>query len=212
MTEKNYPEEIYTEKMDPSGVWTCRMPDTTDVEKAYDLGLAHGKEQSAPVDPLAGFSNLTQAIQDGARIDWERLDGRVAKCIHPELGTLTHKMVRNHMWQSQYFSAWAAGARVWGHAFRDSWDGNYGWQLLIEGDIPVKLRTADELKPGSVFIGNSPKSTASQMFVVAHHSNHGDPDLVAYRVDNPVTSWQWAECVEVIEVKSGGFTSPKEEA
>lgn len=202
MTEKkNYPEEIY-----------CKdyvIGEMLAAERAYDLGLRDGAKQS---DPLAGFSNLTQAIHNGSRIGWERLDGRAAKCVHPDMGTLTHKMERFKDDTPSHYLGWVSTSSVWNMAFDLAWQGKSGWSLWVEGELPVKPRTADELEPGSVFIGNSPKSTASQMFVAAHHSNPGDPDLVAYRVDNPVTSWQWAECVEVIEVKSGGFTSPKEEA
>lgn len=214
MTEKkNYPEEIYpetaTQAIDGPVYWISHRKD---YEKAYDIGLAHSKEQAAQADPLAGFSNLTKAIQDCVRVDWERLDGVKAKCTHSELGTLSGRLKKRTMWKPSYVGAWRDGYGIWSQVISNGWFGKEGWSLWVEGEIPVKTSTADELKPGSVFIGNSPKSTASQMFVVAHHSNPGDPDLVAYRVDNPVTSWQWAECVEVIEVKSGGFTSPKEEA
>lgn len=100
-----------------------RTPSIMDVEYAYDLGWAHGKAHNT----LAGFSNLTQAIQDGTPIDWWRLDGLKAKCVHPELGELTHKMERDSGFDLQSVDAWYIYSdyrKIWAKTFTLSWREN----------------------------------------------------------------------------------------
>lgn len=124
------------------------------VKRAYSVGYSDGMEARKTTDPLDGFSNLTQAIHDGTRIDWEKLDGLEAKCVHPEMGTLTKKLVRNHHWDIDEVSAWhERHDHLWGAILNRAWPGTGGWSLWVEGEIPVKNRTADELEPGTCIRG-----------------------------------------------------------
>lgn len=133
--KKSYPEEIY-----------CKdyvIGEMLAAERAYDLGLRDGAK---PTDPLAGFSNLTNAIQGGIKIDWEKLDGLVAKCVHPEMGTLTKKLVRNCNWDIDGVMAWYERYdTMFGIILGMSWRGTDNWSLWIEGEIPIKKRMASEL-------------------------------------------------------------------
>ena len=93
-----------------------------------------------------GFSNLTAAIEEGQPIDWERLDELTAKCVNRELnGSLTYMMERNHeapidTWVG--WTIWLLGENLWTEMFAFSWEGNGGWTLWGEGDIPL---TTDSL-------------------------------------------------------------------
>lgn len=200
MTEKDYPEEIYPEF---DGV--LRGASIYDLERAYEIGLYHGKEQT---DQLAGFSNLTQAIQDGTRIDWERLDGLKAKCVHPELDTLTYKMERDKSRDLESHEGWwcpYSFQRAWVEAFTCGWRGDKGWSLWIECEIPVKKRTAEELEPGICFHGELQGVEGSFFIFINNFGTKRAYSLIHSDIFEP-------EKVEVVEVYGiGTLQSHKKE-
>lgn len=151
MTEKKYPEEIYKDAETGGEHFIPRFRET--LEKAYDLGYKHG--QKTQEDPLTGWSNLTEAIKAGERIDWEKLDSLEAKCVHPEMGTLTYKMERDEIGFRNNPGGWYidTSTGAWKQAFYDSWMGFQGWALYIKGDLPLRKLTADQLEPGTCFMG-----------------------------------------------------------
>lgn len=108
-------------------------------------------------DPLAGYSNLTAAISAGEPIDWEKLDGLRTKCVNKTVGTVVGMMDRNvcssideaHGWWSSLMND------IYISAFYAAWSGKNGWTLWIEGDIPLIRKTADQLKVGTYFRGES---------------------------------------------------------
>ena len=158
MTEKKYPEKIYPKlglRTDAFGCLTYRTVFNSDFESAYDLGFKNGKLKADLENqaPLVGWSNLTEAIKAGERIDWEALDGLPAKCVHPELGTLTYKLERDNVCSSTMPSGWYMNksANVWKQAVSDSWYGLQGWSLWVKGDLPLRKLTADQLEPGTCF-------------------------------------------------------------
>lgn len=106
-------------------------------------------------EELEGFSNLTKAIQEGARIDWERLDGIVAKCLHSEMGILTHKMVRYKKYPQDVPGGWIGdeAPTLWTNAISASWRGHGGWSLWVDGEIPISNRKARELPTLTHFKG-----------------------------------------------------------
>lgn len=229
MSEKDYPEEIYPLEVNTVGDVVRRTPNSHDLESAYDLGLSHGKEQT---DPLAGFSNLTQAIKDGVRIDWEQLDGRKAKCVHPELGVLTHEMLRYKKCSQDNPGGWIGdeSPALWSNAISASWRGHSNWSLWIEGEIPVEHRTADELELWTCFKGRCMGEVRDcVLYRLPPHYNEDPEDRDRITAElrvvginlysklscegaspSPV-NWL-AEQVEVIEVYGiGTFQTPKEE-
>lgn len=198
MSDKKYPEEIYPN--------VNRGATYEDIEKAYDLGLRDGAKEKVTLD---GFSNLTEALHNGTRIDWNYLEGRTAKCVHRDIGTLTYYMERDSSRLENRSSGWWAdsnkgGNLAWGQVFTVAWEGGGGWSLWIEGDIPVKKRTADELEPATGFFGRY-KSTVADCFV--YLNNRGEKCV--YDVTNRRS--QRPEKVEVLQVCGIGTLQPSKE-
>ena len=122
------------------------------VERAFEAGKA---DQS---DPLAGYSNLTVAIKDNEPIDWEKLDDRVVQCVNPDMETRRGKMEYNKTRPATRATSWLCENvnNLYAMSFVGGWSGVEGWTLWIEGDIPLRPKTADQLKPGTYFRGMSP--------------------------------------------------------
>lgn len=158
MTKKKYPEEIYpetaTQTIDGPVYWISHRKD---YECAYDRGFEDGRFKGSldALNPLAGWSNLTEAIKAGERIDWERLDGLEAQCVHPELGTLTYKLERDAQCPADDYTGWYILGRPdgWPEVFFCSWKDTGGWSLWVKGDLPLRKQTADQLEPGTCFKG-----------------------------------------------------------
>lgn len=224
MTEKKYPEEIYPKlgfRTDDFGRLTYRTTFNSDYEYAYDLGYRDGrfKERLEASNPRAGWSNLTEAIQAGERVDWERLDGLEAKCVHPELGALTYKMERNIHFSMGSSSGWCASdrPRMWDTALYNSWHGEGGWSLWVKGDLPLRKRTADELEPGTCFRARFKRNGTEHNYKYAQLVNVTPEKQVVICYSHQLVSifnrhYAPGE-VEAIEVYGiATFPAPKEEA
>lgn len=218
MTEKKYPEDIYPKRKKEKtafGIIESWHSTSLDYERAYDLGFRDGrfKERLEASNPLAGWSNLTEAIKAGERIDWEKLDGLEAKCVHPELGALTYKLEHDEIGFRDNPGGWYTDTSTgaWKQAFYDSWMGFQGWTLYIKGDIPLCKLTADQLEPGTCFSGSHPEvcEGESVLCVVIGQAN-GVPGRVLY--PGPTIS-RLASEVEVVEVyRVGTFEKPEGDA
>lgn len=140
---KEYPVEIYPK---PNEL----IKDSA--ERIYDRGYSDGLKAQRD---LTGWSNLTEAIKAGERIDWEQLDGLEAKCVHPELGSMTHKLERtpHDGGEASVYYYWTLQSVTspWELALSKSWNGLAGWSLWVKGELPLRKRTADELVPGTCF-------------------------------------------------------------
>lgn len=224
MTEKkNYPESIYRNRkggMLPSyqrkgnGGWARRH--------AYDLGFYLGqhreRERLEASNPLAGWSNLTEAIKAGERIDWERLDGTEAKCVHPELGTLTHRLERNDSYRADKLSGWGKPGipAGWMGAFVNAWGGDYGWSLWVKGDLPLRKLTADQLEPGTCFAARHNKGEYTQSYSYAQlvKADGQKPMVVCYsRYLTDIFATIDPKEVEVIDIYGEGtFEKPEGDA
>lgn len=220
MTEKKYPEEIYKDfPICASEQGTFIAAYRSGRQHAYDLGYQHGrfKERLEASNPLAGWSNLTKAIQAGERIDWEKLDGLEAKCVHPEQGTLTHKLERDGRFPPAKYSAWYKTdcPSIWLEALIKSWPGLGGWSLYIKGDIPLRKQTADQLAPGTCFraLYQMRAGTYTYTYTRAQVIQIGDKTQVACFSGStpPVIIWRDPADIEVLEVYGvGTFQTPKE--
>lgn len=202
---KEYPVEIYPKPNE-------RIKDSA--ERIYDLGFRDGrfKERLEASNPLAGWSNLTEAIKAGERIDWEKLDGLEAKCVHPQLGTLTHKLVRDQPEPPKSWVGWGdtdSAISHWDTVFECAWQGSSGWALYIKGDLPLRKLTADQLEPGTCFSGSHPEVCEGEaVLCVVIGQVNGLPRRVLY--PGPTIS-RLASEVEVVEVYGvGTFQTPKE--
>ena len=117
--------------------------------------VCHTKIEAEQADPLAGYSNLTEAISAGEPIDWERLDGRKAKCVSSDGVTVTYKLERDPAYLLEVFEGWytSDSARAWEVSLEESWNGETGWALWIEGEVPLRRKTADQLELYTYFLG-----------------------------------------------------------
>lgn len=165
---------------------------------------------------MDGYSNLTQAIQEGADIDWERLARRKVKITHPEevevAGYMSPDPELSQAGKLHLPSAWTLGASLdgWTNRFlHEAFHGSRGFELYIAGGIPLKTCTADKLKPGSVFKGKCPNGE-TQEFLVAY-SEDGGACLIESDIFKALAEYTPNQ-VEVVEVLSGGFQATKEEA
>ncbi|WP_237236042.1 hypothetical protein [Rothia nasimurium] len=144
---KEYPVEIYPKPNE-------RIKDSA--ERIYDRGYADG--QQAQHD-LTGWSNLTEAIKAGERIDWGALDGLEAKCVHSEMGALTIRLDRQEDLDGHLLhpadepNAWHEEGSELEGVIESSWVGNDDWALYIKGELPLRKLTADQLEPGTCFKG-----------------------------------------------------------
>ncbi|MBF0807932.1 hypothetical protein E4U03_04775 [Rothia nasimurium] len=219
MTRNSYPEEIYTTETGATitspkkrrmvekayTLGTLRSGTTCqDLDKAYDAGFERGKHHK---DNLTGFSNLTEAIKAGERIDWDALDGVEAKCFHPEIGTLTYTMKRDQPEPANTLHGWnTRESIVWEWAFELAWQNTAGWALWVKGDLPLRKQTADQLEPGTCFKGMYASRIATYFVFIDHEGEKN-----AYHMT-------WGEScdpteIEVVEVYgTGTFQTPKEDA
>lgn len=206
---KHYPDEIYGTR--DGLTMTLKQRDGFGGQarrRAYDLGFRDGrfKERLEASNPLAGWSNLTEAIKEKVRIDWERLDGVEAKCVHPDMGTLTYTMKRDQPEPANTIHGWnTRESMVWEWAFELAWQKADGWSLWVKGDLPLRKLTADQLEPGTIFEA-----------ILPDEKEFGPATLL--RVDAgiiDVGDWQMLDvdltCLEVFRVL-GTFQTPKENA
>ena len=216
MSKKKYPEEIYpetaTQTIDGPMYWISHRKD---YERAYDLGYQQGQQTQGD---LTGWSNLTEAIQAGERIDWDALDGLPAKCVHPELGVLTHRLERDNICSSTMPSGWYMNksANVWKQAVSDGWYGLQGWSLWVKGDLPLRKLTADQLEPGTCFAARHNKGEYTQSYSYAQlvKADGQKPMVVCYsRYLTDIFATIDPKEVEVIDIYGEGtFEKPEGDA
>lgn len=214
-----YPEEIYqnfnggslsnNERESGGAGWGRRHAYNIGRRRAYRLGYEAGKAEQS--DPLAGYSNLTEAIKAGDPIDYEKLEGRSAKCVHPELPTpLPIGILQVHN-ESELRTpvGWRKPIDSFGtvrrYALMHAWWGDYDWTLWVEGEIPLRRKTADQLKVGTYFLGMSPNREEFTVYVgemeaCGQVSIHYTPTMIK----SPHKASEW----EVLE-EYGTFQKPE---
>lgn len=141
MSNNKYPAEIYDG-------W--RMKAVLDsLERAYDLGKKH-----AQVD-TGDWHNLTKAIADGEPIDFEKLNGRKMRMMHEDGRDIRgYKMCIRYQGKLDEIVGWFTDKCISGHRpveFELAWAGRRGWTLWLDGEIPMKKQTAEQLPFGTSF-------------------------------------------------------------
>lgn len=146
MSNNEYPEELYN-------IWCKNTTYAEDMERAYDVGFERGVNNAKQANN-GDWHNLTEAIKAGEPIDFEKLDGRKAKCVSSNGVTVTYKLERDPAYSLEVFEGWytSDSARAWEASLEDSWNGEPGWTLYLDGEIPMKKQTADELPFGTEFV------------------------------------------------------------
>ena len=163
------------------------------VRDAYDLGRENAKLE-ANVDTK--WHNLTKAIADSEPIDWEKLDGVPAKSVHESGAEFLHRLSRKEgvgitslpkMWvddKSPFY---------WNDALEHGWRGIGNWTLYIDGEIPMKKKTADELPLAMCFSGKHESHSEPTTWIVL--DNEMGKVCIAPFIDGAID----ASKVEVIE-------------
>lgn len=155
-----------------------------------------------------GYSNLTAAIKDEQCIDWEQLDGLTVWCAKSTVGALRGTLKRHalclalahtpHGWYDESMD------KIYTSALIDAWHGENNWVLWLESEIPLRRKTADQLKVGTYF---REVEGGALMYVGAGHQRglkavYRSPEMFV----SPVPAEKW----EVIE-EYGTFQKPEGE-
>ena len=122
------------------------------IKHAFEAGKAE------KTDPLEGYSNLTEAIESGPPIDWEKLDRLKVQCVKSGVGAVVGITVRNVCFSTREAKGWWATDMddIYIEAFGSAWNGTGDWTLWIEGEIPLIRKTADQLDYYTYFYGHTP--------------------------------------------------------
>ena len=174
------------------------------IERAFRASPA---EQA---DPLAGYSNLTEAISAGEPIDWERLDGLKVQCVNPDVGTLEGKLERRESAASDSPDGWRKSGMdfIYVTALIHSWRDEDGWTLWIEGEVPLHRKTADQLDEGRCFLGKQGADFDPELMIVVGFTEDPKLNKIKPLGEHPgyLEPWQ----VEVLEEYGiGTFQKPE---
>lgn len=122
-----------------------------EVNKLIVRAFQAGADWALFVAPLEGYSNLTAAISTGEPIDWEKLNGLNVKCVNSGIATVAGVLVRKRESSEDLYTGWCSVGMddVYLTALSRAWNGFDGWTLWLEGDIPLRRKTADQLKVGT---------------------------------------------------------------
>lgn len=174
MSTNKYPEEIYKATNESGEEWA---------ERVYDLGKKHREVPESATWILEALErgNISPAVAIGEAcalgkaqatneqeawtlldhkqpIDYEKLDGHEAKCVHDDVGTLLGALnYRGAAFPMQDARSWSnpqIQPSIWCLVMRQAWDGEEGWKLYVKGELPLRKRTADELPFGTLFTAN----------------------------------------------------------
>lgn len=103
------------------------------------------------------YSNLTKAITEGQRIDWEALDGR-AGAVTSEQNEGATSLEFTFYRDTNYPANTPEGATesdmpaVFGDIISQAWKGEEGMTLWVEGALPLRPVMADTLPLGTCFL------------------------------------------------------------
>lgn len=204
---KEYPVEIYPKPNEP-------IKDST--ERIYDRGYADGQQDQRD---LTGWSNLTEAIKAGERIDWDALDGKKICFKHIDGSVVKDILIRDHSWDASDAAAWVLKHHqiALGILFRSCFgEGRDGWSLWVKGDLPLRKRTADQLEPGTCFRARYKKNGETHDYAWAQllKPSGQKPRVIFFSLAlTTLFGSALPEDVEVVEVYGpGAFQTPGEDA
>ena len=137
-----------------SATWILEALEKGSINKATAIGQAVALGKKIAQAGTGDWRNLTAAIAAGEPIDWEKLDGRKVR-MSCEMTSIEATLSRDDEFLPSGTIAWSLSNdndanHLWGF-FNDAWNGRYGWTLWLDGEIPMRKQTADELPFGTVF-------------------------------------------------------------
>lgn len=153
MSENEYPEEIYDHRL--YGSYRRNSNGSKMVELAYDLGKKHAQGDAGD------WYNLSASISAGEPIDWEKLDGRRVKFTNGKT-SIEDILERDEENCSDSPGGWNCTSFT---SFMHSWRGDLSWTLYLDGEIPMKKQTAEQLPFGTHFRGVFEKNSSVYEFV-----------------------------------------------
>lgn len=112
---------------------------------------------TSTTSPTEGFSNFTEALVNerngGPTIDYKSLSGRVVRCLNKDVGAVAGVLQyrTSDKYDDPYY--WTPVGSVFSRALHHGWNDMDGWVAWIEGEVPIKLPTADTLPLGTGFRG-----------------------------------------------------------
>lgn len=173
--------------------------------------IAAGLACNIPTDPLEGYSNLTAAIKAGDPINWEELDGLKVRCVNPDIGTNKGKLERDPIYLVSEHSGWWRGTidNAYRFAFRQAWYGENEWTLWVEGEIPLRRKTADQLEVGTYFLSKTPDfSGRDASMVYVGENEYNDLKTIYYApsmLKSTIPASEW-----IVLEEYGTFQKPEE--
>ena len=146
-------EEVYRK----ASAMNLSPAEHAEVNKLIVSTFQAGADWALFVVPLEGYSNLTAAISTGEPIDWEKLNGLNVKCVNSGIATVAGVLVRKRESSEDLYTGWCSVGMddVYLTALSRAWNGFDGWTLWLEGEIPLRRKTADQLEVGTYFRGES---------------------------------------------------------
>lgn len=122
-------------------------------EDAYDIGFSDGHAARMSMD---GFSSLSEAYGEGVMIDWERLEGRMARVVSSEFGGFFElRLRRNSEYSIDSIYGWLPDKNGFpAYLVNDAIMRPGDMELFIEGEVPCNALTADKLQSGTFFVGH----------------------------------------------------------
>lgn len=143
--------------------------------------------------------------------DMNKLNGRRAKCVHPDIGTLHGTLVRNFKDSANINDpiTWGTGdiKDPWNAALVCAWYGRNGWVLYVKGKDVLTApepHKASELAIGTEFLGENSNGVRQPWAVVL--APNGAPTLVellSYGFPNRPS----LDSIKVVSIFSGGVSS-----
>lgn len=126
------------------------------VLESFEEAIKTAEEITVDAKESQDWFSLPKVLASGVAFEFEQLEGRKAAIKHSDLnGQLEGKLTRLSYGEVDKPRGWSitleGPADATSGLFCESWYGNWGWELLVEGPIPHP--TADTLKPGFTFVG-----------------------------------------------------------
>lgn len=186
MSRKKYPKEIYYDGrdlfFDPGRDGLADL-----AEEAYDIGFSNGHAASFSMD---GFSSLSMAYGEGVVIDWEELEGRTVRAVSSGLdGFFECRLHRNDAYSIDGIRGWLPDkSKFPAHVFIDAIMRLNCMELFIEGEVPVRKKTADQLPTGTLFMGRYGGGNYGAWIRFDRKDSDGEIHQFAMKIGGYVTS------------------------
>lgn len=146
MSTKEYPKELFE---------TDYALGSVDPDSRAAQHRKMGFDCAQRIQEQSGnWHDLTAAIKRNDPVDFEKLDGRKVRFTDGG-ASIESTLERDEEFLPGRPTAWMVSndndsSYLW-RFFSEAWNGKHGWTLYLDGEIPMKKQTADELPFGTNF-------------------------------------------------------------